>query len=137
MRAAAEAVERSPARYERALSLTEYGAALRRTGRRREAREPLRDALELADRCGARRTAARAREELLATGARPRRIARSGVDALTPSERRVARLAAGGRTNKEIARELFVTVRTVETHLSHVYEKLDLNAREGLAAVLS
>ena len=67
LRAAAAAVERSPARYERALSLTKYGAALRRASRRREAREPLRDALELADRCGARRTAARAREELLAT----------------------------------------------------------------------
>ena len=58
------------------------------------------------------------------------------MDALTPSERRVARLAAGGRSNKEIAHQLFVTVRTVETHLSHVYDKLDLNARDGLTAVL-
>ena len=75
LREAAAAVERSPARYERVRSLTEYGAALRRAGQRREARAPLRAALELADACGARRAAGRAREELLATGARPRRVA--------------------------------------------------------------
>ena len=136
LRQAAEAVEHSPARYERARSLTEYGAALRRAGDRRESREQLRAALELADRCGARRTAARAREELLATGARPRRTALSGAEALTPSERRVCRLAADGLTNREIAQALFVTTRTVEGHLTQAYTKLDITRREQLADAL-
>ena len=114
----------------------EYGAALRRAGRRRDAREPLRAALELADRCGALRTAARAREELLATGARPRRAARSGADALTPSERRVCRLAADGLSNRDVAQALFVTVRTVEGHLTQAYMKLDVSGREQLADAL-
>ena len=136
LRQAAAAVEHSPARYERARSLTEYGAALRRAGRRRDAREPLREALELADRCGALRTAARAREELLASGARPRRTALSGADALTPSERRVSRLAADGLSNRDIAQALFVTVRTVEGHLTQAYTKLDITRREQLAPAL-
>ena len=133
---AAAVVADSPARYERARSLTEYGAALRRAGRRRDAREPLRAALELADRCGARRTAARAREELLATGARPRRAARSGADALTPSERRVCGLAADGLSNRDIAQALFVTVRTVEGHLTQAYMKLGISSREQVADAL-
>ena len=136
LRQASEAVKDSPARYERARSLTEYGAALRRAGERRESREPLRDALELADRCGAQRTAARAREELLATGARPRRTARSGAEALTPSERRVCRLAANGLTNRDIAQALFVTTRTVEGHLTQAYIKLNITRREQLADAL-
>lgn len=136
LRQAVAAAEGSPARLERARSLTEHGAALRRAGRRREAREPLREALELADRCGARRTAERAREELLATGARPRRIALSGADALTPSERRVCRLAADGLSNREIAQSLFVTIRTVEGHLTQAYSKLDITSREQLAPAL-
>ena len=133
---AAAAVADSPARYERARSLTEYGAALRRAGHRTQARVPLREALALADACGARRTAGRAREELLATGARPRRIALSGADALTPSERRVARLAVDGLSNREIAQTLFVTIRTVEGHLTQSYMKLDIAGREQLAAAL-
>ena len=136
MRQAAAAVDGSPARYERARSLTEYGAALRRAGHRRDAREPLREALELADRCGLWRTAARAREELLATGARPRRVARSGADSLTPSERRVCRLAADGLSNRDIAQALFVTLRTVEGHLTQSYMKLDISSRDALAIVL-
>jgi len=137
LRESAAAVEHSPARYERIRSLTEYGAALRRAGHRRDAREPLREALELADRCGAQRTAARARDELLATGARPRRTALSGADSLTPSERRVARLAADGLSNRDIAQTLFVTVRTVEGHLTQAYMKLDVSSREQLAPALA
>ena len=133
---AATVVEGSPARYERARSLTEYGAALRRAGHRRDAREPLREALELADRCGALRTAARARAELLATGARPRRAARSGADSLTPSERRVCGLAGDGLSNREIAQSLFVTLRTVEGHLTQSYMKLDISSREELTGAL-
>jgi DNA-binding CsgD family transcriptional regulator len=81
--------------------------------------------------------AARAQSELLATGARPRRIAMSGVTALTASERRVADMAAGGPTNREIAQALFVTPRTVEVHLSSVYRKLRIRSRSQLAAALA
>jgi DNA-binding CsgD family transcriptional regulator len=132
-------LERSPMRLEHARSLVELGAALRRRGRRAEAREPLAAGMELAHRCGAERLLARAQEELRAAGARPQRPARTGVDALTPSEQRVARMAAEGRSNPEIAQELFVSLKTVETHLSHVYRKLALTgtgARRQLAAEL-
>ncbi len=77
-----------------------------------------------------------ATEELWASGARPRRRSLSGRDALTPSERRVAELAARGRTNREIAQELFVTMATVETHLSRTYRKLGVSGRAALAAAL-
>jgi len=137
LRESAAAVEESPALYERARSLTDYGAALRRAGQRRDARAPLREALDLADRCGAHRTAARAREELLTSGARPRRAALSGRDALTPSERRVAQLAADGLSNRDIAQALFVTVRTVEGHLTQTYMKLDVGSREQLVPALA
>jgi ATP/maltotriose-dependent transcriptional regulator MalT len=126
----------SPARLELAHSLTELGAALRRAGERTAASGPLAEALELAVRCGARRLAGRAREELKATGARPRRDWRTGVEALTPSELRIARLAAEGRTNREIAHELYVTLKTVEGHLSRVYSKLGIQGRAPLAGVL-
>ena len=129
-------VEGSPARYERARSLTEFGAALRRAGRRRDAREPLREALELADRCGAIGARAAAHEELLAAGARPRRTALSGVDSLTPSERRVASWPGRGSSNREIAQALFVTVRTVERHLTQAYLKLGIARREELPPAL-
>ena len=75
--------------------------------------------------------------ELLAAGARPRSVLRSGVDALTPSERRVADLAAEGLTNREIAQALFVTVRTVEMHLTAAYRKLDVSSRTALLAALA
>jgi DNA-binding CsgD family transcriptional regulator len=126
----------SPALLERARSLTELGAALRRAGQRARARESLAEALDLAARCGAGPLAARAREELRATGARPRREWRTGVDALTPSELRVARLAAEGRTNREIAQELYVTLKTVEGHLSRAYTKLGIEGRAELPRVL-
>lgn len=95
-----------------------------------------RHALDLAARCGARRLAARAREELTATGARPRRDWRTGVDALTPSELRVVGLAAEGRSNREIAHELYVTLKTVEGHLSRAYTKLGIDGRSQLAEAL-
>jgi DNA-binding CsgD family transcriptional regulator/tetratricopeptide (TPR) repeat protein len=129
----------SAARLEYARSLVEYGAALRRRGERARAREPLAGGMELAYRCGAGRLVVRAREELRVAGARPRRISRSGVEALTASELRTARLAAAGRSNAEVAQELFVSLKTVETHLSHAYAKLGLTgpgARRQLSAVL-
>jgi DNA-binding CsgD family transcriptional regulator len=79
---------------------------------------------------------AQAREELRAAGARPRRPWRTGVDALTPSELRVARLAAQGRSNREIAYELYVTLKAVEGHLARAYAKLGIDGRNQLARAL-
>lgn len=129
-------LERSEAALEHARALAALGSALRRTRRRAEAREPLRRALDLADGCGATALAERVREELAATGARPRRRRLDGVDALTPSELRVARMAADGLANRDIAQALFVTVKTVEVHLSRAYRKLDVGSREELPRVL-
>ena len=117
----------SPARYEHARSLVELGQRARRSGRRSDAREPLEAGMELAHFCGAERLTGRARDELLAAGVRPRRTVRSGFAALTASERRIVRLAAQGRSNPEIAQALYVSLKTVETHLSNAYRKLDLS----------
>jgi len=133
----ADVLRGSPARLERARSLTELGAALRRAGRRAAARPLLAEALDLASRCGARPLAGRAHDELTAAGGRPRRERQYGVAALTPSELRVARLAADGRTNREIARGLYVTPKTVETHLAHAYAKLGITGRGELTAALA
>jgi DNA-binding CsgD family transcriptional regulator len=137
LREAVEVLEASPAKLEHAKARTELVAALRRAGRRTEAREHLRRAVELATMCGAAPLAARAETDLLATGARPRRIALSGVDSLTPSERRVAQMAAEGHTNREVAQALFVSPKTVEVHLSSVYRKLEIRSRSQLAAALT
>ena len=137
LREAVATLERSDARLEHARALVDLGAAMRRAGRRAASREPLRAGMELAHRCAAGPLAERARDELVATGARPRRMVRTGVDALTPSELRVARMAATGMTNREIAQALFVTARTVETHLTHAYPKLGIVSRERLGAALA
>jgi DNA-binding CsgD family transcriptional regulator len=134
---AVSVLEASPARLEHGYALTDLGSALRRDNQRAAAREPLRLALELAQRGGAKLLAGRAHEELIASGARPRRVFASGVDALTPSERRVAAMAAEGLSNREIAQSLFVTLRTVETHLSSVFRKLDVSARTQVATALA
>ena len=133
---AAAVLADSGALLERGRALVDVGAALRHCGRRSDARHPLREGLDAAMRCGAEVLAARARDELLATGAHLRRERLSGPSALTPSERRVARLAAEGRTNPEIAQALFLTRRTVETHLTHAYQKLGISSRAELAAVI-
>jgi len=132
----AEAVGVAPPGLERLHCLADNGAALRRANRRREARVPLREALDLARRGGALAVARRAHDELVATGERVRPVGASGVEALTPSERRVAALAADGQSNREIAQALFLTVKTVETHLSNAYRKLDIRSRHDLAAAL-
>jgi DNA-binding CsgD family transcriptional regulator len=126
----------SPARLEHARALVDLGASRRRAAERIAAREPLREGLDLAVRCGAVRLAERARTELAAAGARPRRERTSGRDSLTPSELRIALLAAEGRTSQEIAQSLFVTTRTIEMHLGHAYTKLGINSRKQLAAAL-
>lgn len=133
---AAVVLESSSDRLEYARTLVDLGAARRRGGRKSEAREPLRAGLEEARGCGATALVERAYEELQATGARPRKILYSGLEALTPSERRVAGMAAEGMTNREIAQSLFVTPKTVEVHLSHAYQKLDISSRRELPRAL-
>jgi DNA-binding CsgD family transcriptional regulator len=137
LRESVDVLAASPALLERAKSLTELGAALRRANHRAQARPLLHDGLELADRCGAQPVAERAHAELVATGARPRRLVRTGLDSLTPTERRVAQMAAEGQSNREIAQALFVTPKTVEMHLAHAYRKLDIQARSQLARALA
>jgi predicted ATPase/DNA-binding CsgD family transcriptional regulator len=127
----------SPARLEHARVLVDIGATLRAAGQRRAAREPLLEGLELAARCGGRALERRARAELAAIGVRPRTTDRTGTDSLTPSERRVVELAATGDTNREIAQTLFVTEKTVETHLGRSFRKLDISSRRQLPDVLA
>jgi DNA-binding CsgD family transcriptional regulator/Tfp pilus assembly protein PilF len=129
-------LERSPARLEHALALVELGAAIRRAGRRAAARDPLRTALEMARACGADGVVAQAHEELVTAGARPRRDPSESRSNLTASELRVARLAAEGMTNREIAQALFVTENTIETHLRSVFRKLGIRSRSQLARAL-
>jgi DNA-binding NarL/FixJ family response regulator len=124
------------AQLELARALVDLGAALCRANRRSDARPVLREGVHLAQRLGAADLALRGDEEIAATGARPRKLHVGGRAALTPSERRIAQLAATGRSNKEIAQELFVTVKTVELHLSNCYRKLDITSRNELAAAL-
>jgi DNA-binding CsgD family transcriptional regulator len=127
----------SSARLEHAKALIELGSALRRRNERSPAREMLREGVELAHECNAPNVAQRGNEELAATGARPRTQLVTGLDSLTASERRVAQLAADELSNKEIAQQLFVTVKTVEVHLSHVYRKLDIGSRRQLGQALA
>jgi DNA-binding CsgD family transcriptional regulator len=134
---AVKTLERSQSPLELARALSDYGGALRRAGRRVQARTELERALDLAHHCGARRIANQARAELIAGGAKPRRDAITGRDALTASELRVARLAAEGLTNREIAQALFITTKTAKGHLSHVYRKLEITRRGQLANALT
>ena len=122
---------------ERTRTLIDYGGALRRAGRRKAAREPLRAGRDLAHRLGAELLSRRATEDLLAAGARPRRTAVRGAAALTNRERQVAELAAQGLSNREIADQLFITIKTVEFHLRQSYAKLGVKSRRDLLAVLN
>ena len=137
MREAVDVLAHSPARLEYARALVDLGAATRRGNSRSEARKLLRQGVELAHHCGASVLVTRANEELAATGAHPRTILLSGLDALTASERRVAQMAAEDLSNKEIAQALFVTVKTVEQHLGRVYRKLDISSRKQLGTALA
>jgi DNA-binding CsgD family transcriptional regulator len=137
LREAVDVLAPSPARLEHARSLVDLGAALRRGNSRKEARELLREGVRVAHACGANSLVNRANEELAATGAHPRTILLSGIESLTASERRVAQMAAEELSNKEIAQTLFVTVKTVEVHLSRVYRKLGIASRRQLAQALA
>jgi DNA-binding CsgD family transcriptional regulator/tetratricopeptide (TPR) repeat protein len=132
-----EVARTSPGRLELALSLVELGSAERRANRRRASRELLGEGMALAHQCGARALHDRALQEVLATGARPRRSPATGRDTLTPSELRIAGLAGAGQTNRQIAQRLFVTQKTVEAHLARAFRKLHIDSRAQLPAALS
>jgi DNA-binding CsgD family transcriptional regulator len=136
LREAVEVLADSEARLEHARALVDLGAALRLANQRTQARARLREGVDLARTVGALGLAERANEEIAATGARPRKVLRTGLDALTASERRVAQLAADGMSNKEIAQTLFVTIKTVEVHLSSAYRKLEISSRAQLDKAL-
>jgi DNA-binding CsgD family transcriptional regulator len=129
--------ERSTARLEAAHALADLGSELVQRRRRREGREALRRALELARVCGAAGLVERVRGDLGAGGGRAPRLELTGVEALTPAERRVCELAAGERTNRDIAQQLFVTEKTVELHLTNAYRKLGIRSRFQLASALA
>ena len=125
-----------PPRLEAVHAMLEFGAALRRAKQRADAREPLRKVLEFASQNGATTLAERAQTELAATGSRSRSVRLTGVDSLTPSERRVANHAAQGMTTRQIAEALFISRKTVEYHLRHIYQKLEISSRPELTSVL-
>jgi ATP/maltotriose-dependent transcriptional regulator MalT len=137
LREAIALLEGSAAKLESARVHAALGTALRQTAAPTDAREPLRVAVDLASQCGARPLEDAALEELRATGARPRRRAATGVEALTASERRLAELAAAGHRNRDIAQDLFVTTHTVEFHLRNAYRKLGISSRRELRDVLA
>jgi DNA-binding CsgD family transcriptional regulator len=135
---AAGLADQNQPRLESLHALVDFGAALRRAKKRSAGREILRKAFELSRRNGATALAERAATEFSVSGVRSsRRQLMTGVEALTPSERRVGELAAGGMTTRQIAETLFVTPKTVEFHLRHIYRKLEINSRDQLADTLS
>jgi DNA-binding CsgD family transcriptional regulator len=136
LRDAVSTLQDSPARLWYANALVDLGAALRRANHRRDSRKPLREGIDIADVCGAIPLADRARRELQASGGRVQPRTGGRYDELTPSEQRIAELAASGLSNPEIAQRLFVTVKTVEMHLSNAYRKLDIRSRHQLAGAL-
>jgi DNA-binding CsgD family transcriptional regulator len=136
LREAVRVLAESPAVLEHARAMIDLGSMLRREGQRVEALAALREGVDLAHGCAAAGLTEAGRAEMVLAGARPRRSAAHGRDALTVAELRVALMAADGMTNREIAQALFVAVRTVETHLTHVYRKLAIESRDGLANAL-
>jgi DNA-binding NarL/FixJ family response regulator len=113
-----------------------YGEWLRREGRRVDAREQLRRAHDMLTAIGMGAFAERARRELIATGDKVRKQSDVSRSRLTPQEEQIARLARDGSSNPEIGAQLFISARTVEWHLSHVFTKLDISSRRQLRAAL-
>ncbi|MEV8097724.1 AAA family ATPase [Kitasatospora sp. NPDC085879] len=129
----ADVLQHSWARLEYARTLHAQGVVLRDRGSRSDARKALESGLALSQACGAVHLAERIRVDLRLAGGRPPRTGVLGVDSLTPRERRVGDLAAAGRSNQEISEVLFITPKTVETHLAAVYRKLTVTRRELIA----
>jgi DNA-binding CsgD family transcriptional regulator len=133
---ALDVLDGTPSRLEHARALAALGAQLRRSGLPEEAHEQLIRALELAEVCGAGSVSGFARAELIESGVEPSVEAPSGLRALTDTQRRVAVLAAEGRSPREIAQAMFVTPNTVDFQLGDVYRKLGISSREELAGAL-
>jgi DNA-binding CsgD family transcriptional regulator len=131
-REAVEVLEETEARLYLARAHYGLGRGLRRAGQRIDARRHLGTSLDLAHRSGASGFEAEIREEIMATGGRPRRAAVTGIESLTPTELRVAQFAAEGLSNREIAEKTFVSKNTVGWHLGNVYRKLQVDSREQL-----
>ncbi len=129
-------LDRANVPLERARARLELGMALRRSRHPKDARQPLREAVEIGSTTGATVLADLARSELHAAGGRPRRERVSGIEALTPREREVAELATAGRSNPQIAEALFVTRKTVEGHLRTTFRKLGVSSRDELGRLL-
>ncbi len=134
---AVDVLDDSGAVLEHARALVSLGIERRHRGATASARDLLRQGHDLALRCHATRLVGLAQTELRLAGARPRRTALTGPESLTPGERRVVDLVAGGLSNRQVAQSLFVTEKTVETHLGHAYAKLGIRSRRGLAAVIA
>ena len=127
----------TPDSFEAARTRLAYGERLRRARNRVRAREQLRAAAEVFERLDAQPWADRARAELAATGETRRARDPSTLEELTPQELQIAVLLTGGRTTREAAAALFLSPKTVEYHLRHVYQKLGIHSREELARVLA
>jgi DNA-binding CsgD family transcriptional regulator len=136
-RRALELHGRTPTPFERARTQLCLGERLRRAKRRAEAREPLRAALTTFERLGAASWSERARTELAATGETARRRDPYAAEQLTPQELQVALVVARGATNKEAGAALFLSPKTIETHLGRVYRKLNVRSRTELAHLFS
>jgi DNA-binding CsgD family transcriptional regulator len=126
----------TPDVFEQARTHLVYGARLRRARRRVRAREELRAALAIFERLGAAPWIAQAAAELAATGETARRRDPSTLDQLTPQEVQVGLLLGQGHTTRAAAAQLFLSPKTVEYHLRHVYQKLGIRTREELSASL-
>jgi DNA-binding CsgD family transcriptional regulator len=140
LHAARESFERSralladtPLRWDRARVSFAYGQTLRRAGKRREADAVMVTARDLYAALGATTYVARCDRELKAGGVHVARGAEQPVDALTPQEEAVAELVASGLSNREVAAELFVSMKTVQYHLTRIYAKLGVRSRTELA----
>jgi DNA-binding CsgD family transcriptional regulator/tetratricopeptide (TPR) repeat protein len=133
LEAAVEALQHGPSPLALAKGLLDLGAEVRRRGERTASRALLARAYELATGCGSVLVADEARKELGSSARRVSTTPGTGTASLTPSERRIADLAVAGHTNREIAQQLFLSPKTVETHLSSVFRKLDIRSRRRLA----
>jgi DNA-binding CsgD family transcriptional regulator len=123
--------------FEEARTRLAYGAALRRSRSRVAARPQLRLALDAFERLGARPWADLAASEFDATGEKVRRGSEGYLGVLTSQEIRIARMLSDGRTTKETAAALFLSPKTVEYHLRHVYQKLHVGSRDELRAAMT
>jgi DNA-binding CsgD family transcriptional regulator len=128
---------RTPDEFEAARTRVAYGARLRRTRNRVLAREQLREALDVFERLDAAPWSELARAELRATGVTLRRRDPSSLDELTPQELQIGLLLADGRTTRQAAAALFLSPKTIEYHLRHVYLKLGIHSREELTQALA